>query len=98
SSPATLGCERVRDRNISSGQEPTAACCDVRRLSRPFPFSLVDRSQEGEQGHASSFTGPSAWPTHVRTNPCALDSGSSPSSASIRTLPLSNFVLQVPHC
>src|SRR5579864_9278765 len=98
SSPATLGCERVRDRSRSSGQEPTAACCGVRRLSRSFSFLLVDPSHESEQGHASSFTGPSACPTHVRTNPCALDSGSSPSSASIRTLPLSTFVLQVPHC
>jgi len=42
--------------------------------------------------------GPSACPTHVSTNPCALESGSSPSSASIRTLPPSSFVLQVPHC
>src|ERR1700683_4162821 len=51
-----------------------------------------------EHVHASSLTAPSACPTHVRTNPCDLDSGSSPSSASIRTCPASSFVLQVPHC
>src|SRR5260370_35722248 len=47
---------------------------------------------------ASSFTAPSACPTHVKTNPCALESGSSPSSASIRTFPPSSFALQTPHC
>src|ERR1700758_5034211 len=51
-----------------------------------------------EHIHASSLTAPSACPTQVRTNPCDLDSGSSPSSASIRTCPACSFVLQVPHC
>lgn len=50
-----------------------------------------------EVDQASSETLPSAWPTHVRTKPCDLDSGSSPSSVVIRTCPFSNRVLQVPH-
>src|SRR5258706_5343309 len=60
-----------------------------------FPFSASNRPHVLQ---ASSFTAPSACPTHVSTNPCALESGSSPSSASIRTFPPSSFVLQVPHC
>ena len=62
-----------------------------RRQLSPYVSLAVQVDQ------ASSETLPSAWPTHVRTKPSDLDSGSSPFSAVIRTCPFSNRVLQVPH-
>ena len=37
------------------------------------------------RNHASNLTASAAWPTHVRMNPCALDSASRPSSTVIST-------------
>src|ERR1700729_2461397 len=60
--------------------------------------SLPTNSSDESHFQASSFTALSACPTHVSTMPCAFDSASRPSSASIRTFPASSFVLHVPHC
>src|SRR6266436_5203607 len=97
SSPAILDCERARGHSRPSRQERTPTC--FRALQSPFPsLSWSDRLGLLLDFQASSFTAPSACPTHVSTNPWALESGSSPSSASIRTFPSISFVLQVPHC
>jgi hypothetical protein len=48
--------------------------------------------------YASSWTSLSARATHGRIYPCAFNPGSSPSSQSIRTIPSTKRVTQVPHC